>query len=355
MQGGLKYLPARISAVGHAFDLSPDAFVITSVAGRTSPRILHVNTAFERLCGYSMDELVGRSPRLLQGPDTDAQIVRMVGEAVRQGEGIRAELVNYHKNGTPYRVDLSITPLANREGRVTHFMAVERDVTASLLSVPILTNPGTREQRPATDMTLVIDAQNRVFAASKGFLSTFIWRESDLLGSPSSLIVVEQHSHRMRTSAERRDIRHQVHVRIRTGTGRFQSALADLSPFLVADRPLCQLISIRTVPAEDGAATVPAFAIDDGLTSPDRPKNPGPPSPAPDMPDETGSLAKLTRREAEILALLPAGISNQAIADQLGVAEVTVKLHLRSIYRKIGVTGRPGAIRIWRLAQGRGR
>ncbi|WP_119680628.1 LuxR family transcriptional regulator [Indioceanicola profundi] len=73
------------------------------------------------------------------------------------------------------------------------------------------------------------------------------------------------------------------------------------------------------------------------------------------MSDETGSLAKLTRREAEILALLPAGISNQAIADQLGVAEVTVKLHLRSIYRKIGVTGRPGAIRIWRLAQGRGR
>ena len=93
------------------------------------PRIVFVNEAFERLTGYGRDEVVGRSPRFLQGPATDADELKRLGAALRRWEPVRSELVNYKKSGEPFWLEMDIVPVADDSGWFTHWVAVERDVT----------------------------------------------------------------------------------------------------------------------------------------------------------------------------------------------------------------------------------
>ncbi|MEQ9565289.1 MAG: PAS domain-containing protein, partial [Pseudomonadales bacterium] len=93
------------------------------------PRIVYVNDAFERLTGYSKNEAVGNTPRLLQGPQTDRQELDRIREALQNKEPIRCEVLNYNKSGESYWLELDITPLFNDKGHCTHFVAVERDIS----------------------------------------------------------------------------------------------------------------------------------------------------------------------------------------------------------------------------------
>lgn len=97
--------------------------------GPEYPRIVYVNEAFVRRTGYSRSEVIGRSPRILQGPDTDPVEAARITAARARWEPVRAELLNYTKDGTPYWVEVDLVPLANDEGIYTHWVAVERDNT----------------------------------------------------------------------------------------------------------------------------------------------------------------------------------------------------------------------------------
>ena len=93
------------------------------------PRIVYVNDAFERRTGYSRDEVIGKTPRILQGPETSRSELQRISDALSNWDPVRAELINYTKAGEPYWVELEIVPLANDKGWFTHWVAVERDVT----------------------------------------------------------------------------------------------------------------------------------------------------------------------------------------------------------------------------------
>lgn len=95
----------------------------------TGPEIVYVNPAFERVTGYTAEEAIGRTPRMLQGADTDPAAVARMTAAFRKGDPIREEVINYTKAGVPYWIDLHIAPVRNDAGALTHFVAVERDTT----------------------------------------------------------------------------------------------------------------------------------------------------------------------------------------------------------------------------------
>ena len=109
-----------------------DSILITDASDLHSsgPHIVFVNQAFEVLTGYNQSEVLGQTPRLLQGPDTDRAALARLHQAVDRGEPISEELLNYAKDGTPYWIEVSLSPVRSNMGEVTHFVAVERDVTA---------------------------------------------------------------------------------------------------------------------------------------------------------------------------------------------------------------------------------
>lgn len=108
-----------------------DIIIVTKadMINEPGPEIVYVNDAFVKLSGYSREEAIGKSPRILQSHETDAATKTTIRKALQKQEPVRVTIKNYSKSGESYWLDLSIMPLKNDEGVVTHFMAIERDVT----------------------------------------------------------------------------------------------------------------------------------------------------------------------------------------------------------------------------------
>lgn len=95
----------------------------------TGPRIVYVNHAFEVLTGYKTSDVIGETPRILQGDLTDKAATTRIHEALKAQQAITETLLNYDSNGRPYWIEMNIIPLKNKYGEVTHFAAIERDVS----------------------------------------------------------------------------------------------------------------------------------------------------------------------------------------------------------------------------------
>ncbi|WP_312510773.1 putative bifunctional diguanylate cyclase/phosphodiesterase [Massilia sp.] len=93
--------------------------------------IEYVNPAFERIAGYDAAEVLGRDPRFMAAPGLDADERRRVGQALREQRSVHAVLRNLRKNGELFWNDLHITPVHDDNGKVTHFIGILVDVTAS--------------------------------------------------------------------------------------------------------------------------------------------------------------------------------------------------------------------------------
>ncbi len=91
--------------------------------------LVYVNPAFEELTGYSRDEVLGRNCRFLQGPGTREEDRSQIRAAIHAGKPVKAILRNYRKDGTDFLNELQISPVQNKEGRVTHLVGIQNDVT----------------------------------------------------------------------------------------------------------------------------------------------------------------------------------------------------------------------------------
>ncbi|MFZ4778770.1 MAG: PAS domain-containing protein [Terrimicrobiaceae bacterium] len=101
---------------------SEPARVTTDIDGR----VTSINPAFSGLCGFSFSEIRGRKPgSLLQGEQTDPGAVELIREAVRNRRPCVSEMINYHKDGSAYRVHIEIEPLRDEAGEVVGFQATE--------------------------------------------------------------------------------------------------------------------------------------------------------------------------------------------------------------------------------------
>jgi len=109
-----------------------DILLITEaepIDGPDGPKIVYVNEAFERRTGFSCKDVIGQTPRILQGPKTQRDELKRIRHALEQWQSVRAELINYTKSGEEFWLELDIVPLANEAGNLTHWVAIERDIT----------------------------------------------------------------------------------------------------------------------------------------------------------------------------------------------------------------------------------
>jgi sigma-B regulation protein RsbU (phosphoserine phosphatase) len=96
--------------------------------------LIYANEGFERLTGYAVDEVIGRNCRFLQGADTDPETVEVIRKALREGAECTVQILNYRKDGTPFWNRLSITPVRDSSGNVTHHIGIQSDITAQKLA-----------------------------------------------------------------------------------------------------------------------------------------------------------------------------------------------------------------------------
>jgi diguanylate cyclase (GGDEF)-like protein/PAS domain S-box-containing protein len=108
--------------------LVTEAEPVESAVG--GPRVVYVNPAFTRMTGYLPADIIGRTPRILHSPKTDRRELDRLRQALKRWEPVEVELLNVHKDGTEFWVQINITPIADETGWWTHWVAIQRDITA---------------------------------------------------------------------------------------------------------------------------------------------------------------------------------------------------------------------------------
>jgi PAS domain S-box-containing protein len=100
------------------------------VIADASGRIVWVNAAFTRMCGYNSDELIGKKPgHILSGTLTDKSPRSVLNRAISQGMKVHTRIVNYNKAGQPYWAEIHLEPIHDSKGQISGYISIEKDVT----------------------------------------------------------------------------------------------------------------------------------------------------------------------------------------------------------------------------------
>ncbi|PSP75609.1 bacterio-opsin activator [Halobacteriales archaeon QS_1_68_20] len=111
-----------------AMDEAPVGITITDPDRPDNP-LIYVNESFERMTGYAAEEALGRNCRFLQGEGTDPDAVAELREGIAAAEPVTVELRNYRRDGEPFWNEVTVAPLRDEDGEVTHFVGFQVDVT----------------------------------------------------------------------------------------------------------------------------------------------------------------------------------------------------------------------------------
>lgn len=133
--------------------LSEGVVVTTTAAEPSQARMVFVNDAVCRLTGYAREELLGRSPWMLHGPETDLAEIERLRANVQAGREYRGQLRHYRRDGSSFLAEWIITPIVNDDGQVTHSVALERDLSAQQRAATALREANADLEQRVTERT----------------------------------------------------------------------------------------------------------------------------------------------------------------------------------------------------------
>ncbi len=157
------------------------------------PRIFYVNETFTRMTGYTLEDVKGRTPRILQGPGTDRAARDEIRAALERWRAVRVELRNYRKDGTEFWVEINIVPVLDDDGLYTHWVSVQRDVTErkreeeKKRKSEEAFRAALSEQ--ASDIVLIVGADGVVRYGSPSLENTLGYRPEEVVGTHVSAYV----------------------------------------------------------------------------------------------------------------------------------------------------------------------
>jgi len=138
------------------------------------PHILFVNHAFEKMTGWKRDEILGKSPRILQGPKTEHSIFHDMKEKLEKGMIWRGRTINYRKDGTEFHMEWSIVPIRNNKSEIYCYLAVQKDVTQIVLTENKLQHVMEKERKRRVEIEKTNRKLNKLITRQKKTLDLFV-------------------------------------------------------------------------------------------------------------------------------------------------------------------------------------
>lgn len=170
-----------------AFDGSLFSMVITDAnADENGHKFLYVNAQFLSQTGYSIQELVGKSPRILQGKNTDRDLLNKLKKTIYSGETFVGQTVNYRKNGSEYLVRWSINPIRDEHGQIVAFLSCQMEISEQIKDHQI-TYFLSEALNQTSDAVLVTDLSGKIVFSNQALSNLTGYTKDELINQQARI------------------------------------------------------------------------------------------------------------------------------------------------------------------------
>jgi len=139
------------------------------------------------MTGYLVNELIGKSPKILQGPLTDRTVIEEMHICLRAGKYFEGSTINYNKDGNPYNVEWSISPIKDASGAIRYFVSVQKNVTA-FIKAQQERNLLAKALNDSPDCVMITDVENKIVFVNTGFEQLTGYQQDEVLGREPSFL-----------------------------------------------------------------------------------------------------------------------------------------------------------------------
>ncbi len=164
-----KYLELLEASIKNDYD----SILITELTlEKPGPKIVYVNDGFTKMTGYSREEAIGKTPRILQGPKTDRSTLDKLRKNLEEGRSFFGQTVNYRKDGSEFINQWDIHPLISKDGNITHWVSYQHDITERKKAEQTIFEADTdvNDAYESSKRTIVdVDSRGKMIFANKAF------------------------------------------------------------------------------------------------------------------------------------------------------------------------------------------
>ncbi|MFU8812644.1 MAG: PAS domain S-box protein [Balneolaceae bacterium] len=161
-----------------------DSILITELSiEKPGPKIVYVNDGFTKMTGYTREEAIGQTPRMLQGEKTDRAVLDKLKKRLKEGQAFFGHTVNYRKDGTEFINQWDIHPLTNADGEITHWVSYQHDITERKRSEQKLVDIQVefdKLQEESKKTLIDVDEQGNVVTSNKAFRDLVGYNDEEL-------------------------------------------------------------------------------------------------------------------------------------------------------------------------------
>lgn len=154
--------------------MTESVLITTAELEEPGPYIIYVNPAFEKMTGWTKEEAIGKTPRILQGPKTERGIFQNLFETLLRGETWSGRTINYRKDGSEFYMQWSIVPIRNDEWVIHQYLAVQKDVTHLVLTEQKLQKAMEEERLRILEIEQTNNKLNKLIAKQNKTLDLFM-------------------------------------------------------------------------------------------------------------------------------------------------------------------------------------
>lgn len=207
---GRQDVEVRLHLLESVVESASDAVVVTAAEPLEDPGppIEYVNPAFTEQTGYQPEEVIGESPSILLGPESDPEAVTRIREALEQRKSTCQELLSYRKDGTPIWVEVSVAPVHGDDGRLEHWVIIQRETTerrrVQEAGLEVARAEAARKEAEratavysailsiAAEAIISTDEDQRITLFNRGAEEIFGYTADEVLGEPLDILIPEK-------------------------------------------------------------------------------------------------------------------------------------------------------------------